>query len=70
QLLSYADVIHPKDRGIVSKQITAAIDKGVTFEIEYRIFDLWQRDSAGFGKEGLWLSQKTVHPYSKVLSPI
>ncbi|PUB86144.1 MAG: hypothetical protein DBP02_03835 [gamma proteobacterium symbiont of Ctena orbiculata] len=44
QLLSYADVIHPKDRGIVSKQITAAIDKGVTFEIEYRIFDLWQRE--------------------------
>ncbi|MEW8049434.1 MAG: PAS domain S-box protein [Candidatus Thiodiazotropha sp.] len=43
KLLSYADVIHPEDRELVSKQVAAAIDEGVTFEIEYRIFDRWQR---------------------------
>ncbi|MES9828729.1 MAG: PAS domain S-box protein [Candidatus Thiodiazotropha sp.] len=44
QLPSYADLIHPEDRGMVSKQITAAIEGGVSFEIEYRIFDRWQRE--------------------------
>ncbi|MES9813157.1 MAG: PAS domain S-box protein [Candidatus Thiodiazotropha sp.] len=62
QLLSYADVIHPEDRGKVAKQIAAAIEEGVTFEIEYRIFDRWQRER--------WMWERGAQVESKDGTPL
>lgn len=62
QLLSYADVIHPKDRVRVSKQIADAIEEGVTFEIEYRIFDRWQRER--------WMWERGAQVESKDGTPL
>ncbi|MES9950501.1 MAG: PAS domain S-box protein [Candidatus Thiodiazotropha sp.] len=62
QLLSYADVIHPEDRGMAAKQIAAAIEEGVTFEIEYRIFDRWQRER--------WMWERGAQVESKDGTPL